>query len=90
MNTYTLVLNQLYQFVYNRKIEEVIRPNWMNDFGIPPSYENKSHIESTLLATLLPINLGNNSVLFNVHPKGNTVQINKEVRNRTYLGGVGL
>ncbi|PKC60138.1 hypothetical protein RhiirA1_468468 [Rhizophagus irregularis] len=48
MNTYTLVLNQLYQFVYNRKIEEVIRPNWMNDFGFPPSYENKSHIESTL------------------------------------------
>ncbi|CAB4487184.1 uncharacterized protein OCT59_001273 [Rhizophagus irregularis] len=90
MNTYTLVLNQLYQFVYNRKIEEVIRPNWMNDFGFPPSYENKSHIESTLLATLLPINLGNNSVLFSVHPKGNTVQINKEVRNRTYLGGVGL
>ncbi|CAB4373734.1 unnamed protein product [Rhizophagus irregularis] len=54
------------------------------------TYENKSHIESTLLATLLPINLGNNSVLFSVHPKGNTVQINKEVRNRTYLGGVGL
>ncbi|RGB28215.1 hypothetical protein C1646_768108 [Rhizophagus diaphanus] len=92
MNTYTLVLNQLYQFVYNRKIEEVIRPSWMNDFGIPPSYEKKSHIESTLLATLIPINnLGNNNtIMINVHPKGNTVQIDKEVRNRTYLGGIGL
>ncbi|CAB4402326.1 unnamed protein product [Rhizophagus irregularis] len=37
MNMYALVLNQ-----------ESIRSSWMNDFGIPPIYENKSHIESTL------------------------------------------
>ncbi|CAB5382109.1 unnamed protein product [Rhizophagus irregularis] len=91
-NSYTLVLNQLYQFVYHRKIEELIRPSWMNDFGIPPTYENKSHIESTLLATSLPINniVNNNTIAIFVHPMGKTVQINKEVRNRTYLGGVGL
>ncbi|CAB4416567.1 unnamed protein product [Rhizophagus irregularis] len=92
MNSYTLVLNQLYQFVYHRKIEEFIRPSWMNDFGIPPTYENKSHIESTLLATSLPVNniVNNNTITIAVHPMGNTVQINKEVRNRTFLGGVGL
>ncbi|CAB5093648.1 unnamed protein product [Rhizophagus irregularis] len=97
-NSYTLVLNQLYQFVYHRKIEELIRPSWMNDFGIPPTYENKSHIESTLLATSLPINniVNNNTIAIFVHPMGKTVQINKKLGkyhydlNRTYLGGVGL
>jgi hypothetical protein len=68
----------------------------MNDFGIPPIYENKSHIESTLckflllklfskflilILILLPANnMGNNTVMIMVHPMGNTVQINKEVR----------
>ncbi|GBC04962.1 hypothetical protein RclHR1_05970019 [Rhizophagus clarus] len=48
MNIYSLSLKQFYQFGYHRKIEEFIRPSWMNDFGIPPSYDNKSYIESTL------------------------------------------
>ncbi|RGB32520.1 hypothetical protein C1646_762784 [Rhizophagus diaphanus] len=64
MNLYALVLNQ-----------EFIRPSWMNDFGIPPIYENKSHIESTLIMIM-------------VHPMGNTVQINKEVRHHTVTWGL--
>ncbi|GBC04955.1 hypothetical protein RclHR1_05970012 [Rhizophagus clarus] len=91
MNSYVLVLNQLYQFVYRRKIEEFITPSWTNDFGIPPAYDNKSHIESTLLATSLPINnvVSKNMVMISIHPMGSTVQIDKEVRSHT-VSGMGL
>ncbi|CAB4495216.1 hypothetical protein RhiirA5_412878 [Rhizophagus irregularis] len=90
LSTYNLLLNQLYQFEYHRKIEEVIKPSWMNDFGIPPAYESKPHIESTLSAITYNTSSSMPIAIIIIKPKSNTIQIDKEVRARTYLNGMGL
>ncbi|CAB4386958.1 unnamed protein product [Rhizophagus irregularis] len=93
MNAYYLVTNQLYQFIYSRKIKEFIIPSWINDFGIiPPSYETKPYIETTLLSSPLPINniINPNRVSISIRPISRTTQVDKEVRTRTYLNGIGL
>ncbi|POG76549.1 hypothetical protein GLOIN_2v1768947 [Rhizophagus irregularis DAOM 181602=DAOM 197198] len=88
LDTYGL----FFQFRYARKIKEVIKPSWMNDFGIPPTYENKSYIESTLLSSSLPMNTSLDRPLISIYiiPNSNTIQIDREVRARTYLNGMGL
>ncbi|GBC04953.1 hypothetical protein RclHR1_05970010 [Rhizophagus clarus] len=78
----------LYQFAYQRKIEEVIKPSWTNDFGIPPTYENRSYVESTITASLF--NTSSPMVIVGINPKSNTIQVDKEVRTHTYLNGLGL
>ncbi|CAB5093612.1 unnamed protein product [Rhizophagus irregularis] len=87
---YELPFTKLYQFEYHRKIEEVIKPSWMNDFGIPPAYESKPHIESTLSAITYNTSSSMPIAIIIIKPKSNTIQIDKEVRARTYLNGMGL
>ncbi|GBC04960.1 hypothetical protein RclHR1_05970017 [Rhizophagus clarus] len=53
LNNYILSQNQFYEFYFQRKIKEVIKPSWMNNFGIPPTYENISYIASTLTSSPL-------------------------------------
>ncbi|RIA80025.1 hypothetical protein C1645_839419 [Glomus cerebriforme] len=91
MNTYSLPLNQMYQFSYSRMIKEVIKPSWMNDFGIPPTYIQIPYITSNLLATSNPYN-GTNPKMFviSIKPTSGSIQVDREVRTHTYLGGLGL
>ncbi|GES78850.1 galactose oxidase [Rhizophagus clarus] len=91
LNNYILSQNQFYEFYFQRKIKEVIKPSWMNNFGIPPTYENISYIASTLTSSPL-VDASNDqpSVNIDIKSRGNTVQIDKEVRTHTYLNGMGL
>ncbi|CAG8598639.1 8112_t:CDS:2 [Rhizophagus irregularis] len=82
LNRYSVEPSQIYDFTYSRVIRELIKPNWMNDFGVPPTYEQKSNIESTLHSSLIS---------FIIQPKSkNVIRIDKEVRSKTYLSGLGL
>ncbi|CAG8676022.1 6338_t:CDS:2 [Rhizophagus irregularis] len=49
MNTYNIAPNQDYRFTYSNIIREAIVPSWMNDFGVPPTYEQKPYITSNLV-----------------------------------------
>ncbi|RIA84954.1 hypothetical protein C1645_741947 [Glomus cerebriforme] len=90
MNRYTLEPGQTYEFSYSRVIRELIKPSWMNDFGVPPTYEQKPSISSSLLGGPLNNNL-NNLMKIDIRPKStNLVQVDREVRTHTYLSGLGL
>ncbi|RGB23703.1 hypothetical protein C1646_774138 [Rhizophagus diaphanus] len=67
LSTHGLLLNQ-----------EVIKPSWMNDFGIPPAYESKPYIESTISAITLNTSSSMPIALIGIKPKSNTIQIDKE------------
>ncbi|RIA80027.1 hypothetical protein C1645_745531 [Glomus cerebriforme] len=83
MNGYFLHLNQSYQFSYSRLIKEFIEPSWINDFGIPPTYEQIPYITSKLVATSNPSNI--NMLIIVINPTSSVVQVDRE-----YLGGLGL
>ncbi|RIA90353.1 hypothetical protein C1645_823489 [Glomus cerebriforme] len=90
MNMYTMEPNQAYLFTYTRIIKELISPSWMNDFGVPPTYERKPSISSNLVGGPLQTKDGGNVQII-IQPKyNNIVQVDKEVRSHTYLGGLGL
>ncbi|RIA90348.1 hypothetical protein C1645_823483 [Glomus cerebriforme] len=91
-NSYTITPNQGYLFSYSRTIKELITPSWMNDFGIPPTYEQKPSISSNLVGNpLSQLKLAEKHVEFTIQPKYiNTVQVDREVRTHTYLGSLGL
>lgn len=42
-----------------------MKPNWMNDFGVPPTYEQKSNIESILGKSYYFIN--SNNIIFTIY-----------------------
>ncbi|PKY49271.1 hypothetical protein RhiirA4_465184 [Rhizophagus irregularis] len=92
LNRYSVEPSQVYDFTYSRVIRESIKPNWMNDFGVPPTYEQKSNIESTLVGGPSPYNSTDSSLItFMIQPKSkNVIRIDKEVRSKTYLSGLGL
>ncbi|RGB23699.1 hypothetical protein C1646_774134 [Rhizophagus diaphanus] len=92
LNRYSVEPSQIYDFTYSRVIRELIKPNWMNDFGVPPTYEQKSNIESTLLGGPSAYNSTDSSLIsFEIRPKSkNVIRIDKEVRSKTYLSGLGL
>ncbi|CAB4397306.1 unnamed protein product [Rhizophagus irregularis] len=91
MNTYNIVPNQNYRFTYSNIIREAIVPSWMDDFGVPPTYEQKPYITSNLVGGQLQNKNLDGFLQFTIQPKYiNTIQLNREVRTRTYLGSLGL
>ncbi|CAB4467006.1 unnamed protein product [Rhizophagus irregularis] len=91
MNTYNIAPNQDYRFTYSNIIREAIVPSWMNDFGVPPTYEQKPYITSNLVGGPLQNKNSDGMLQFIIQPKYiNTIQLNREVRTRTYLGSLGL
>ncbi|PKY16278.1 hypothetical protein RhiirB3_428620 [Rhizophagus irregularis] len=91
MNTYSIVPNQGYKFAYSNIIREAIVPSWMDDFGVPPTYEQKPYITSNLVGGQLQNKNSGGMLQFTIQPKYiNTIQLNREVRTRTYLGSLGL
>ncbi|GBB97460.1 hypothetical protein RclHR1_00030017 [Rhizophagus clarus] len=90
MNTYTLMPGQDYTFIYYHLVKEVIVPSWMNDFGVPPTYERKPYITSNLIASPSQTDKSGHLMNFMIQPKYiNTIQVDREVRFNTY-GGLGL
>ncbi|CAG8598598.1 8110_t:CDS:2 [Rhizophagus irregularis] len=92
LNKYKIKPAQFYDFSYSRVIRESMKPNWMNDFGVPPTYEQQSNIESALLGgPLLYKSTEGSLISFNIKPKSkNVIRVEKEVRSKTYLSGLGL
>ncbi|RIA84959.1 hypothetical protein C1645_831534 [Glomus cerebriforme] len=91
LNLYQMIPGQTYEFIYFRVIRELIKPSWMNDFGVPPTYEQQPIISSNILSNPRMKEDDNNSMVFIVRPKyENIVQVDKEIRTQTYLGGMGL
>ncbi|PKC67629.1 hypothetical protein RhiirA1_458175 [Rhizophagus irregularis] len=92
LNKYTIKPAQFYDFSYSRVIRESMKPNWINDFGVPPTYEQKSNIESALIGgPLLYKSTEGSLIFFNIKPKSkNVIRVDKEVRSKTYLSGLGL
>ncbi|CAG8636936.1 21663_t:CDS:2 [Rhizophagus irregularis] len=92
LNMYKIKPAQFYDFPYSRVIRESMKPNWMNDFGVPPTYEQKSNIESTLVGgPLLYKSTEGSLISFNIKPKSkNVIRVDKEVRSKTYLSGLDL
>ncbi|CAB4416563.1 unnamed protein product [Rhizophagus irregularis] len=92
LNMYKIKPAQFYDFSYSRVIRESMKPNWMNDFGVPPTYEQQSNIESALVGgPLLYKSTEGSLISFNIKPKSkNVIRVDKEVRSKTYLSGLGL
>ncbi|RGB29336.1 hypothetical protein C1646_766733 [Rhizophagus diaphanus] len=91
LNRYSILPAQSYDFSYSRIVRDIMVPNWMNDFGIPPNYDQKSNIESTLLGAPIPDKSMSRILSLSIQPKSNNViQVDKEVRSKTYLSGLGL
>ncbi|RIA84951.1 hypothetical protein C1645_808518 [Glomus cerebriforme] len=92
LNSYQIVPGQIYDFTFSRVIRELIKPSWMNDFGVPPTYEQKPHIVSDLLLTpYMNYQAAEKQISFSIKPKfTNIVQVDKELRTHTYLSGLGL
>ncbi|CAB4495227.1 hypothetical protein RhiirA5_412867 [Rhizophagus irregularis] len=91
LNRYSIEPAQSYDFAYSRIVRDIMVPSWMNDFGVPPNYDQKSNIESTLLGGPLPDKSMTEILSFSIEPKSySVIQVDKEVRSKTYLSGLGL
>ncbi|CAB5360068.1 unnamed protein product [Rhizophagus irregularis] len=92
LNSYSIMPSQDYRFTYSNIIREVIKPSWMNDFGVPPKYERKPYIISDLVGNpIVQDQASGQTISFTIQPKYfNTIQIDKELRTHTYLSVLGL
>ncbi|GES92293.1 galactose oxidase [Rhizophagus clarus] len=91
MNSYIIKPNQNYIFTFSHLIREVIVPSWMNDFGVPPTYDIKPYIMSDLIQGPMQDDNSGKVISFTIQPKYiDTIQVDRDVRTRTYLGGLGL